>query len=390
MRSIASIGMALGLACLSTSCGTLVGRGDSSPRTVAGTSLTQLEVRVRIYDFAPRMVATVEHAAGEIRMATSDEDVRLAAVLWKLEYLEAIQYAMFQPDIRVAAVDLWLLSVQMVEALETGSLRELFGEHQQVAIAAARRNLERLETGLRTVAVDVATFEDARSLVHDAAREHPISGRLVDRQSATALTSHPVVTQSGDIFGAVGAAADVIGDMSLRMNLYAANLPRLIRWQSELAAREIVIAPEVAGPLDDVSRAARVIEGAEPVIRDFEGMLDRSLATISKERLTILLDLERQRLETLEQLVVQRESISEQISEERDAVLSQIRQERLEAQEFLEDLRRRSITDLSNEGRLLIDHAAYRAAQLLGAAFIAILIGGFLVARIAMRTQRNV
>lgn len=57
-----------------------------------------------------------------------------------MEGVPTVYKSAFRPDPLAAAVDLWALTEQMLQYFEGGARQGVFGEHQDIAVAAGQRH----------------------------------------------------------------------------------------------------------------------------------------------------------------------------------------------------------------------------------------------------------
>ena len=91
---------------------------------------------------------------------------------------------------------------------------------------------------MRTIAIKPEHFDRARPQVEQWAAAHPLEHTFAGRQSgASLLTSLRSADQ--DAFLVVGTVSDTLENLSERLNMYAAQLPKQARWQAELLAAQM-------------------------------------------------------------------------------------------------------------------------------------------------------
>ena len=112
--------------------------GRRYPTEFAGTSMTDRQLRTKLYDFVVRTSGRIEGAAERIERESESPEVQLFALRWKLFSITATQMAAFDADPAIGAVDSWVLAVQTREFLETDVAEARFGEHRDLALATAR------------------------------------------------------------------------------------------------------------------------------------------------------------------------------------------------------------------------------------------------------------
>jgi len=195
--------------------------------------ITAMQLRQKVYDFADRFARVVESAADTIMRSSQDPDVRERALLWKLEAITEVHRAGFKTDPLAGLVDMAVLCGQMVAYFRHGAGSDLFGPHQPIAIEAA----ESLHHDIWLLAESLTLSGDpaaAREAIVEFVAAHPIRDQLFLRDSEAALWEEFQKGRKVGAGGIIGGINEALDDLSKRMTLYAAHLPREARWHAEL------------------------------------------------------------------------------------------------------------------------------------------------------------
>src|SRR5215475_6848715 len=83
---------------------------------------------------------------------------------------------------------------------------------------------------------DPAILKRRAARVADFARSHPIEGAFSSRDTALIELARLSGAEKGNAFASVGQATETLSDISLRLNAYVTLVPKVGRWQAELAA----------------------------------------------------------------------------------------------------------------------------------------------------------
>jgi hypothetical protein len=359
-----------------------------------GMELPIESLRLELYGFVGRFSGIVEHAADEIIVATDDLRVRRNARLWKMNAIPAIQKAAFRYDPLAGYIDAWVLTKQTLQYFEEGHGKDLFGEWQPIAIEAARETVREIEANFK-LAADVdgdLGSGGARRDVDNFVAEHPLDNLLFVRYSTAPLLGRLTKDKNRGTFAAMGRLEMSLGDMTDRMNIYAAHLPNQARWQAELAIDDLLGSPEFEeayGKLDEMKAsidltAANVAGVSETIDAQVVGALE----IVPHERAVIFAEVERQRLETIEVVRAERELILAAIREGRIAVFEDVQRERVAVMQDMEALVLRGIDESKSRAEDLIDGVLWRVT-VLGAIALAILLAFGLLALWIFRPVRT-
>lgn len=345
----------------------------------SGTNMHALGVRV--HGFYELFQSSVSNASDQASAASTSADERRELLQWKVEATTLALAATFRSDTLVAMLDLWTLCVQLRDELDSSQSEERLGVGAQLLRLTMDELIEEIEKVAATVLVD-DDLEPVASMVDGARQRHPIDGALHTRVSG--------LSQHADLAMGEYALSDVLGSMaarvhhiSLLMTVMTSELPRIIRWQTEL-----LIGEELTSLADSVERLAGVAEQMPAIIERERHELTE---VIREERAAILASIDQQRIATLDVLRGERIAMTDFIRLERVAILAGVDQQRLETIAALGEERMALVGQFGDERRdmivevaeslaatpvvvrQIVDHFFIRVVQL-GAVLIALLV----------------
>jgi hypothetical protein len=369
-------------------------------KTTAGSNITisaeqlRIQVRALVDPFSGR----IEEAADEIIAGSDDPRIRLAALEWKANAIPALREALFRPDQLGAVMDAWALAKQMEDYFETGDGRERLGPWADVALAASR-DLERDFEAFLASASASGDISTGREFIDRWAVEHPIRGSVAGRQSILNEVDDVKIKGGMGGFRTLSGVGVGMDDLSRRMEVYSAQLPKIATWQAEIMLLKM-LGDEASDP--PLAALPRLMETAVDLGATVEDLPD----LVAAEREAILEAVRVERLETLEFIRAERKAILAWASAERTAILAEFDAQRQaatvdmqgELQQAIETLqgeREQTLDDAEQIGTRtidysiervegLIDHVFMRSMQLLGIALVGVLLLLF-VARLLLR-----
>ncbi|MFP2959312.1 chemotaxis protein [Myxococcus sp. 1LA] len=249
------------------------------------------------------------------------------------------------PDPVAGLVDAWALLAQLQDALPGRAAHA-----PPAQVRRARHELEAMEAEVMALWKDLSGHEDisqVRALIHQWAAAHPLTGPLTARESTASLLA-TVSTRSGvSPLGAAAVLLEDARDLTTRMDLYAASLPRQARWQAELAASDAADLPALGAALAELKRAVDLLD-------HFAVLAAGAPALVSRERAAVLSGLGQERLALQAFVSAERQALMADVDRERAAVMEAVRAERVAALQQLDGL-----------ARGWVDHVFDRAAHLL-------------------------
>jgi hypothetical protein len=361
--------------------------GTASPQRSAlqqkiGSSggVSATELRLRLYELPQRLGGIVETAADRIRSESRQPAVRRQALIWKADGIPAIYTAALRPDPLAGALDLWVLLYQMESYFESGPGRDAFGARQEVAVAAMKQTVSLAEETATSLYTDRDAFDRRRTEVREFARAHPIEGTFSSRESVLTELAKFSKTGSSGTLAAVGQATETLADISLRLNAYVTLLPKIVRWEAELASEDVTGRDSLGGTLDDIHNIGDAARRAGGFLDDVPGTVRQASVPLGelldRQRAEMLSAIDRQRLALTAYVTSEREAALAAVAEERRAAMASIAEERAAVLAGLDGLAKRSLEDASGRARGITDHVFWRAlvvvavaALLFGVAF---------------------
>ncbi len=303
---------------------------EESPllKKLGGVEIKTAEVQIRVRSLAMPIVSRVETAADRIIATSPDPNVRREALLWKIEAVPILYQTILNPDPLLGVLDTWAFVYQMRAYFDKGPGRSALGKSYKTAVDSCDDINRMILDFARGVKPDVTGEK-----VSVWAQSHPITGPISGRTSVGIHFARDMAQKDMDALAAAGAAVEGLSDLTQRIDLYAALLPRAARWQAELLLSDLRAQENLQVLTSDVARIA------------------------SLERVTELAD-----------------GIPVLVSQEREIILREI-------QAYSDRLSQ----DLEDRSRRIIDHAFLRVLQLFGVIVLVL----FICLLVLVRTRRR-
>ncbi len=367
---------ALLLAVLLPACASLNPPRSELAQRVGRSDLDVSALRVRVRDLARRFSGLLEAAADEIASHSNSPEIARSMLVFKANAVPTMQGALFQPDPIAALVDAWALLAQIQDALPktaAGASPEL--------LTKAQRSLGDMESQVEDIWKELSGQEDvssARERVHAWAAEHPLTGPLVARESTAPLLASVAGTSGGGLLRRTAGLLEDTRDITARVDLYAASLPRQARWQAELVAADAMNAPALQSALAELARTVDILDRVA-------GVAVNAPALVARERAAVL-----------EGLGQERRSLQDFISGERQAVLLGVGRERAAVLEALHAERVATLQQVNGLALGWVDHAFDRAGHLVDRVFLWLLalvglgvVGGLIAVALLARAWKR-
>ena len=275
----------------------------------------------------------IEEAADSIVAAADDRETKIQAYLWKIYCIPVIRQVYSETDPVVASLDALAFAMQCKQYFDTGLGSDRFGEQQLIAIKATSKIEDALVESMRRNLTQ-ANFDTLLTGVDSWVKDHPLDNHVFSRRSITREMDDILATQDRSLGSAIGRIADNVDDLSSRLALYSAQLPREARWQGELLLEELLIRERLATidtTIGLLSASLAEIEGTLTeggitvditALRSLHTDIVAALELVRSERAILLAEVERQRLETLREVEVIVENRVVQASHEVEGIIN--------------------------------------------------------------------
>ena len=345
------------------------------------------QIRLRLRSMVGPACGEIEQTADQIIAGTTNTAVQRAALLWKIEGVPALRSALFQPDPYTAQFDSWVLCYQMSDYFETGPGKAALGESSPLAVAACHR----LEEQMNQVAASMTISGDVskgRAFAKKWAREHPIHHSITDRETTLSRALERNATGSASAGEAVAEITTTVDDLNRRLEIYSDQLFRQGRWEAQLFKSELMAELPVAQALPLAERAVKSAEQAvanvdrlAPAIERAVGVAENAPKLIASEREAAIKAVQDELTRTIKFVQEERVAALEHVSRERAAALKELHEDMI--------VERKALTqDIEQISLKVVDHAFWRAAQLLAVVFVFLAIG-LVLALIVLKRRRT-
>lgn len=160
---------------LTCGCTQPQGRTFGGGQAPVSGQISKEELREALDTFEEYVGATIKQVSRELDEAIPTARTRKTNLLWRAQVIPAYHTILGHENPIVGFMEAWGLSVRMTQYLETGEGSSLYGDHQQIAIDAAKQ----IETEIERIAkmfLKEGIFAEMSGHIRKAAGDHPIRG----------------------------------------------------------------------------------------------------------------------------------------------------------------------------------------------------------------------
>ena len=261
------------------------------PARMYGSALTEDDLRNELAGFAARFGATVSDAAEDISAATDERTIRRRALIWQMKMIPPVQEAAFADSVQEGYLRILGISIAQNLYLSQGEGRDIFGAQQSIALEAAQQLQDNaVEIGSRLLSPERQAKVKAE--VEAIVEKNPIVGRDFSLQrvahAGSQLQSNEsllgVLTLPLAPFRAlegVDSGAIAIRDFNVtaeQFSLIVTQLPGQLRAEMELLLYDVEDRETVTRSVAAIEQMAASAERASQTIEGLPADLQKSLA----------------------------------------------------------------------------------------------------------------
>lgn len=358
------------------------------------------ELRIRVRALIRPTLGGIEQAADNSLEGATDPKIKRGVLSWKIETTTTLLSAMLRNDPVLALADAWGYAIQVENRLSSPEVAAAYGRSAPEAAAA----MAQVQTRFRAFAVSVTDEEATAALeavVRRWAERNPIEGALYRRPSMDSAVADTIATSGGGgTFAALGSLEETTSDVMTRMDLYTMYLPRLGRWEAELAVDDLTRGADPGELAADFDRLARAADRLAAVFETAPGLIAREraagLEAVRAERIAATQDLRGERGAVLDAVHQERvatlaelEAIADRIVDRSSGPFNEaVREDAKDILQNVEVMRKRLIDEAGVTLKGVVDHAFVRAIELLLVAAALGVLCLFLYARFFRRKLR--
>ena len=353
--------------------------------TIENLGMSPQELRIRVRALLRPTLGILEETADTSVQDVDEPEVHRAAVRWKIETTTTLLSAMLRNDPLLALLDAWGYVFQVENFLATPEAAR-YGALAPQGTAAMEQIRGSFLDLARNFPADLSG-EVLEAKLRTWAERNPIEGRLYRRPSIDAALAGILASPgTGGAFAALGRLEETTSDVMMRMDLYTMYLPRLARWEAELAVGDLAQGSEANRLIADVEQLTRAADRLAAVAEGMSDLVAReraaTLDVVRGERLAATRDLQEERVAALAEV----EAIAQRLLDHSRGPLQEAARMPLEeVVRSIEKAQRSVIDDGGVTLESVVDHAFIRSVQLLLIAATLAALGVILYARFLRR-----
>lgn len=331
------------------------------------------ELRLRLNEYAVRFSGEVVSAADKIKKNTNDINVKQNALLWKMNSIPAANKVLFTIDPFAAVLDMLAFNRQMYNFFNDGNGKDLFGNKQNIAIETSK-NLEHDMVKILFQGMIDTTKGDSLLLIFEFADKHPFENLTFSRNSTINFFAEYMADTDRTITSSVGNMETAISELSMRLNIYYDQLPKIASWNVEYLVNQAKLSGEADTLLNSFQLMSNSLDRIAAVSEKIDFLIDeniqQSFQNLEDMRQRMILDLQNER-ELFKQLV----------ESERKIILVEVNNQRRETIAELNLLSDKILDETPEKIESMVDYIFWRLLLILAIIYIVLLSTYFIIAK---------
>lgn len=281
-------------------------------------SKDELSKRFATRTFSSDFITQVSMLADSIATYSEATDHKKNAIQWKLNVANTLSPIAFQSKGDFALLETWIFCSQMNTFLSQASADSLFGSTYASQVqACANEGLQHIDRTAKRL-FSKEDYTAASQFVNNYASLHPFSS--LQFSSPSIIEQYQAYRQIPDslLFAQSGTIANIVGDLTERLEMYGKQMQRNIDWRTDLitsnwdadsVAQQFMQQTDTLTALlyalSDIARhspelaeqiAANMNAELQPIIGDISELMFRSMAQFSQQRDSVQLFINAQRM----------------------------------------------------------------------------------------------
>ena len=305
--------------------------------------------------------------------------VRNALVELKYHLTLVLANTALHSDPLVGALDTWALLHQLVNYFSEEDSYGLYNNYNVEIARTLQQFLEGYEQWLSSYVSD-----QVRQQLIMFSDRFPIQDERFNRRSVVPMLSAWISEAELRLKSSLLTMADLMRDISFRMNFYAEMVPKQTLWQVEGTVAGLMPKDTLSMLVTSVNE---MMKTSRQLMEDVEELIgfnrDTILSNLSYQRIESFKTIREERIAAFESIALEREVLLETFQQERLAIEKFVTQERIVALDEVNRMSRELMAGTVPLGKELIDYIFFRAVIALT------VLGCFVLAAILLFRRRG-
>jgi hypothetical protein len=242
-----------------------------------------LNARILTHNYLKTYLSEIMNASDSIMDIEKDRDIRIRALLWKINATQLGREKVLQSDPEMAIIDTWALAGRMYDFFNEGPGDTLFGHSQPIAVQSSDILLAKIDTiGRIYFGKD---YNNAYQFVNGIRKAEPFVNFETEYSSVFAAWNKHKQIPDSLIQPVIGSLPQVMSDMNTRVGINTEQSILQARWNGQLLVLENELdSIDIQGISNSVDEKIMIIvsalESAESALRESMNQLHKDVQSI--------------------------------------------------------------------------------------------------------------
>ncbi len=291
----------------------------------AQTPLSQndLNTRLLVQAFVQEASSRVEMASDSIKRGSSNPEIRVNTLLWKIKTTSELKNTGFQTLPKLALLDTWSYLIQEKQFLDKNP--SLFEEYTSFVKRTSDKNRAEIEKIARNT-TSPAEFEDLKAFVDSFAAEHPLSLADYHHDPVREEYYRYRSVKDSNAVNTIGTLSEVVADLSNKMMFSSNHTAKQIQWNTELVLAQNGVDSIVVDSI--IRKLDYQIERFVTTVENSPESLDSALSNFRREIYPIFESIDNTLILSVDKLREERIALDEMVQREREEFYAFFSEER--------------------------------------------------------------
>jgi len=276
-------------------------------------SQNELNTRLLVQAFVQEASSRVEIASDSIKRGSSNPEIRINTLLWKIKTTTELKNTGFQTLPKLALLDTWSYLIQEKQFLDNNP--SLFEEYTSFVKSINDKNRVEIEKIAKNTS-SPSEYEDLKSFVESFAGEHALSLADYHHEPVREEYYRYRSVKDSNAVNTIGTLSEVVADLSNKMMYSSNHTAKQIQWNTELILAQNGLDSVVVDSI--IRKLDSQIERFVTTVENSPESLDSAIITFRREIYPIFNNIDQTLISSVDKLREERMALDEMVLRERE------------------------------------------------------------------------
>jgi hypothetical protein len=276
-------------------------------------SQNELNTRLLVQAFVQEASSRVEIASDSIKRGSSNPEIRINTLLWKIKTTTELKNTGFQTLPKLALLDTWSYLIQEKQFLDNNP--SLFEEYTSFVKSINDKNRVEIEKIAKNTS-SPSEYEDLKSFVESFAGEHALSLADYHHEPVREEYYRYRSVKDSNAVNTIGTLSEVVADLSNKMMYSSNHTAKQIQWNTELILAQNGLDSVVVDSI--IRKLDSQIERFVTTVENSPESLDSAIISFRREIYPIFNNIDQTLISSVDKLREERVALDEMVLRERE------------------------------------------------------------------------